>query len=346
MSHTGFDILIVDDEPKNLTVLRRMLGREGYEVRPAISGELALKAVAAKVPDLVLLDIMMPPGMDGFAVCRRLKENPATRNLPVIFISALDDVEDKVKAFETGGVDYITKPFQLEEVLARVRLHLSLLTMRRKLEEQNAHLQQEIAERIRAEQQLTRLAAVDGLTQVANRRHFDEYLAAEWRRHKREKGELALILCDIDHFKRYNDTYGHIAGDECLKAVARAIGSALKRPGDLLARYGGEEFVVLLPLTDLGGAMQVAEAIAREVAILEIDHKSSQVSDHVTLSMGVAVARPGPDNHATLLVAAADAAMYQAKEAGRNCIMRAWENSSDPAMVELAQALKGFDTTK
>lgn len=569
------NILIVDDQPENLKVLTQMLSQKGYKLRKAISGEIALKSAFSKPPSLVLLDIKMP-GMDGYEVCQQLKENPATAEIPIVFISALDEPLNKVRAFEIGGSDYITKPFQIQEVIARVDLQLRLQHQKKQLTEKNRQLQQEIAIREKVERHLRILdkaiaacrngvviadatrpdnpiiyvnpafekitgysasevlgknsrflqgkdraqpgletirktlknndncsvslrnykkdgtlfwnevsispvrncegvvthyigiqsdisdrknmeealkaseakfasafraspdpmmistledgryfdvnesfcslmqysreeaigktgadldiwvdpgdhslqtkalenvgyirdkeflfrtktgeiktmlisaeliefweqtcvltvgkditdrkkiqvaleeanrqlkywANVDGLTQVGNRRSFDERLHQEWSRATRERQPLSLILCDVDHFKNYNDFYGHQRGDDCLIRVAQAIRQALKRPADFVARYGGEEFVAVLPNTDLDGAIEVAKQIRDRVRMLQIPHAKSQVSPSVTVSLGVA--SQVPSYHlipASLLVDAADRALYQAKQSGRD----------------------------
>lgn len=335
------NILVVDDTPDNLRLLIKMLAEQGYKVRPAPNGVFALKSIQAVLPDIVLLDVMMPE-MNGYSVCEELKARERTREIPVIFISALNEVFDKVKAFSVGGVDYITKPFYAEEVCARVKTHLMIRQQQQYIQTQNAaleiqsiaalelnaKLQQEILERQRAEAELAkanaelqRLAALDGLTRLANRRRFDEYLAQEWKRHVREQLPLSLILCDIDYFKRHNDTYGHLAGDECLKQVAQAMNAAVKRPADLTARYGGEEFVVVLPNTDQHGAAHVARRIQEHIQRLHIPHASSSVSQYVTLSIGVATIVPTNDISAEILIDAADNALYEVKEHGRNAIL-------------------------
>lgn len=335
------DILIVDDTLPNLEILSTMLTDQGYEVRPARNGALALKFARTAPPDLILLDIIMPD-MDGYEVCKALKADAGTRDIPVIFISALSNAFDKVKAFSVGGVDYVTKPFQQEEVLARLETHLmirrqqqhiqeqntALETQNQTLRELNTTLQQEITERRRVEaelekanQELQRLASLDGLTQVGNRRQFDEYLLREWKREAREQNPLSLIFCDIDYFKRYNDTYGHQAGDECLKRIAQSISHAVKRPADLVARYGGEEFAVILPNTGAEGAMHVARDIQKEIRQLEIPHAQSSVSRYVTLSIGVFSVVPHAGHSPESLVRAADKALYQVKEQGRNAVI-------------------------
>lgn len=321
------NILIVDDLPDNLHLLSKILTRQGYEIQAVSQGQMALAAVQVKIPDLILLDICMPE-MDGYEVCQRLKQDPRTQDIPIIFISALDELGDKVKAFKTGGVDYITKPFQIAEVVVRVKTHMTLRQLQQQLQQQNALLQQEVRDRLVAEsalqaanQELQRLAHLDGLTQVANRRCFDDYLAQEWRRLAREQLPLSLILCDVDFFKQYNDNYGHQVGDTCLCNIANAIRSAINRPADLVARYGGEEFVVILPNTPLAGAVQVGQKIRSQVAQLQIAHVGSQISPFVTLSFGIASVIPLPDGNVAQLITATDRALYQAKLNGRDRIV-------------------------
>jgi diguanylate cyclase (GGDEF)-like protein len=330
---SGNSILIVDDTPENLTVLRQMLTENGYRVRPALNGKTALTSAENDPPDLILLDIMMP-GMNGYEVCQKLKSNERVRDVPVLFISALDEAIDKVKAFKEGGLDYITKPFHLEEVLARVKTHLTLRNVQMKLQDQNIRLQKEIEYRKQAEasleksnlhletanKELEKLVGLDGLTKIGNRRYFDEYLDRECQRLTRENGSLALILSDIDYFKNYNDTYGHLAGDDCLKQVAQGISNSLKRPADIVARYGGEEFVIVLPNTDLNGAIGVAETIKSEIANLKILHEQSAVSQYVSLSFGVSCTRPDQKRSPEALINTADQSLYQAKASGRNQI--------------------------
>lgn len=322
--HHG-DILIVDNTTTNLRLLSELLSQEGYNVRAVTSGKMALTTIQAIPPDLVLLDIRMPE-MDGYTVCQQLKANSQTRDIPIIFISALNEVLDKVKAFDIGGVDYITKPFHFAEVLARVSTHLTLRRLQQQLQAQNAQLQQEICDRLAAEtalhaanQELQRIARLDGLTQVANRRCFDESLEFEWRRLCREHQPLSLILCDIDEFKRYNDHYGHQAGDACLKQVAQAINRHARRAADLVARYGGEEFAVILPNTALEGAIHMAGLIQSEITALNLAHAASRIKPYITLSMGIASVFPSVEGNREELVASADRALYAAKTQGRNC---------------------------
>ena len=573
------DILVVDDQPNNLRILAKILSKKGYHVREAINGEMALIAIESQVPDLILLDIMMPE-IDGYKVCQHLKANPKTKDISIIFVSALNGSVDKVKGFSVGGVDYITKPLQIEELLARVENQLMMTKQKQKLQEENTQLKQEISERqqteeelqllhraidacqngimitdstqtdnpivyvnqgfeeltgyskaevmgknprflhknnphqtalrevsialqeqrkcnvilqntrkndtrwwnqlsispvpdttgrllthfigvqtdvtqrqetelalrlseekfakafstnpapmmictlregqlldvnnsfctlsgynreellsqstidlriwvdskersritkiltlkgkfknqevnfrtksgkiittllsaeviyidreacvvavgkditdrkrmetamSRANQELERLASIDSLTAVANRREFDQYFRQQWQVLKREQLPLTIIMCDIDYFKSYNDTYGHQTGDYSLRQVAQAIKRSVKRPADLVARYGGEEFVITLPNTLIEGGIHVAERIQQQVRLLEIVHHASDVSRYVTVSMGVASIVPNQLLSHEILIVAADQGLYKAKRQGKNMIVR------------------------
>lgn len=293
-------VLVVDDDPINLQALVGLLDSH-CQILVARNGEEALRRLerADPLPDLVLLDIQMP-GMNGYEVCRTIKNNPVTTHLPIIFITAHTEVEQEVEGFESGGVDFIHKPFHETIVLARVKTHLELK---------------------QRGDQLARLASVDPLTGLANRRRFDQFLEFEWRRGIRHRSHLSLILMDVDHFKLYNDHYGHPQGDACLMAMAGVLRGVMHRSMDLSARYGGEEFVCVLPETDSEGALAVAERIRRAVEELAIPHARSLVADQVTLSLGVATMIPLSGELPQELVKRADNALYQAKQAGRNRVV-------------------------
>ena len=317
-------ILAVDDTPENLELLCRILSRKGFRVLLAEGGKAALELVQTHRPDIILLDVGMPQ-MDGYQVCQTLKQNPQTQDIPIIFVTAFDEIADKIQGFQVGGIDYITKPFHAAEVIMRIDTHLSLRRLQHQLEIQNDRLRQEICDRREIEaalqaanQELERLAHMDGLTQLANRRSFDNCLAQEWRRLAREHQPLTLILCDVDFFKLYNDTYGHQAGDDCLRNVACAVSTVLKRPGDLASRYGGEEFAVILPNTPLAGAVHVAADIRAAVRQLAMPHSASSISPFVTLSIGVASVVPKRHFSSMALLTAADCALYKAKQTGRD----------------------------
>ena len=266
-------------------------------VAAARNGQKALEMVIRKPPDLVLLDIMMPE-MDGYEVCRRIKENESTKNIPVIFITALNQAMDEARAFNIGAADYITKPFHPLVAKARVDTHLELKKKNDMLEA---------------------LVFLDGLTSVHNRRKFDETLVREWKLATRNMTPLSLILMDIDHFKQYNDNYGHANGDKCLTKVADGLKNAINRPSDFLGRYGGEEFVVILPDTELKGALHVAENLRQAVVDLNIPHQYSPIAPFLSLSVGVASFQPmGTPKMATDLIETADNMLYKSKENGRN----------------------------
>ncbi|NJL52401.1 MAG: diguanylate cyclase [Hydrococcus sp. SU_1_0] len=446
-------ILIVDDLPENVRLLSSLLREQGYSVISATDGKMALSMVREENPDLILLDIMIPQ-IDGYEVCRYLKSEDHTKHIPIIFLSGLDSEFDKIEAFKIGGVDYITKPFFVEEVVLRVKAQLSSIQQQQQFQQ---ILKEQIAERKIVEQELTKSRAlltgvldssldgvavfeairdrqgriidfrwlianpvaamtvggridtlqgkrlfaegasdhlfeglfdlfvqvvetctvldqehyynsfslktwfhivavklgdgfamtfrdisdrkqiettlknanlrltyqanIDSLTQIANRRRFDEYITQEWSRCAREKEHLSLLLCDVDYFKVYNDTYGHQAGDSCLYEVAKGIERAVKRPADIAFRYGGEEFAVILPHTDGQGAIKVAEEIHHQILELKLSHIASKISDIVTLSIGVSSIIPDTRTSPHQLIATADSALYDAKFKGRNRVI-------------------------
>ena len=289
-------ILIVDDVPDNIRVLSGMLAAEGVEISTATSGRRALKIAEHYPPDLILLDVMMPE-MDGYEVCRQIKAEPLLRGVPLIFITALADADSEIKGLELGAVDYITKPFNEAIVRLRVQAHLEI------------KLQREI---------LDNLARLDGLTGIPNRRAFDERLDLEWRRAARSGEPLGMLMVDVDFFKGYNDANGHLAGDDCLRAVGTALHRALARAGDFVARFGGEEFAALLPATDAAELKVVAEAMRAAVENLAIAHGASPLSPRVTVSVGGAALRSPPASSRERLVELADRQLYAAKQGGRN----------------------------
>jgi diguanylate cyclase (GGDEF)-like protein/PAS domain S-box-containing protein len=411
-------ILIVDDAPANLGVLRAMMTQQGYQTFVATSGERAISIARRVRPDLILLDVVMP-GMDGFETCRQLKGDAGTERIPVIFMSANSDTDDIVAGFDIGAVDYIGKPLRMAEVCARVRTQLQLrsaseahieqadrlrmivnamdeglmiieasgriqysnpacarylgyepdglaglalpellgapwsqeysdyfaacapaqagarevlirhrdgalramdltLTPMVAGEPQFIGLLHDITHHKQSETALQHAAMVDQLTQIANRRRFDSFLEQEWHRALRSGQPLSLIVLDVDHFKLYNDTLGHAAGDLCLQRVAAALQSRALRSTDLAARYGGEEFVLLFAETALDTAVSLAEAIRAQVEALELPHPRSPTSEYLTVSIGVASIVPTQFDRIEQFFVAADRMMYAAKEAGRN----------------------------
>ncbi len=317
------DVLIVDDSPSNLEVLSRMLRERGYRFRVANGGRRAIASAQAQPPDIVMLDITMPE-MDGYEVCELLKKDPRTGEVPVIFISALDDALDKVRAFRVGGADYVSKPFQVEEVLARIDHQLRIARLQEDLARQNRELAAKNERLLELSRELERLSRTDALTGLANRRHLMEVLDRESRRAIRARAPFSLLIVDVDHFKPFNDGYGHQAGDECLRRVAAALRDALNRPEDSVGRYGGEEFVIALPGTAAPGALEVGRRLGDAVRACAIPHEHlpiSRSSPVVTISGGIATLEVGASAPLDTLLALADAALYRAKDEGRDRVL-------------------------
>jgi diguanylate cyclase (GGDEF)-like protein len=294
-------LLIVDDNKQNIEMLMELFRGE-YKIAAAINAQRALKvAFSDAPPDIILTDILMPE-MDGYEFCAKLKENPRTKNIPILFVTAVSEVMDENRGFALGAVDYITKPFHPPMVKARVRLHLNLKRKQELLEE---------------------YAFIDALTEIPNRRRFDEVMEREWHRACRSAYPITLMLIDIDHFKLYNDTYGHGQGDDCLRSVATAMACSLRRAGDFVARYGGEEFAAVLPDTSASQALDTAKSIQNAVDALKISHESSPVLPHVTISIGIATMTPNAVEAAfdqRALMEAVDKKLYEAKSLGRHTI--------------------------
>jgi diguanylate cyclase (GGDEF)-like protein len=320
-------ILIVDDSHPCRIALGAILRDAGYtdlvkmeSAAQTLDFLLAEKQNTMGTPvDLILMDVMMPE-IDGIEAVRKIKDDQALRDIPIIMVSAQDEEEQIEEAFNAGAIDYISKPLKKLELHARVHSALKLkeeMDRRKARERELEVLNQFLAE---ANQELQRLSVTDGLTGIANRRYFDESLEKEWLRATRDRRSLSLIMIDIDFFKAFNDYYGHIAGDVCLKQIATALTGVVKRSGDLVARYGGEEFVILLPGTELEGAMRVAEMVQQQIAALGIEHGKSQVGNSVTVSMGIATLVPEQHVIPATLIEVADAALYEAKKQGRNQI--------------------------
>ncbi|WP_188399986.1 diguanylate cyclase [Sporomusa sp. GT1] len=318
-------ILIVDDSADSRVLVKRLLEKNGFsEVITAETAFAAFDLLGMDRPacastriDLILMDVIMPD-MDGIEACRLIKANRCLKDIPIIVITASDITETLERAFTAGAMDFITKPVKPLELKARV---LSALKIKYEIDQRKAReaeLVKVLEELENANRELSRLSSLDGLTGIANRRHFERIYDMEWRRAARTGSELSVLFLDLDFFKYYNDTYGHQEGDDCLKQVAAAAGRVLKRPGDLLARYGGEEFVVILPETSIAGAAEVAEAIRQAIERCNIPHSASPVAAHVTVSVGVAGGRVTPEDKPSDFIARADKALYEAKHSGRN----------------------------
>lgn len=306
-----YTLLIVDDEKQNRTLLTELL-KDEYHLILAKNGIQALDRAIEHRPDLILLDVLMPE-MDGHAVIQSLKNDDRTKEIPVIFVSALDSTESEERGLELGAVDYISKPFSPSIVRARVRNHIQSVHQRRLLEQ---------------------LALLDGLTEIPNHRRFSQVYTQEWRRCRRSASPLSLIVVDVDHFKMYNDSNGHAAGDIVLRQVAQTLKAAVKRSGDFVARYGGEEFVILLPDIDQSGAEALAEQVRAEIESLRIPHVDSPVSPWVTISLGGVTQVPPESQDEPELFCIADAALYQAKRQGRNRVI--WSIPTEPCVKPVA----------
>ncbi len=299
-----YKILLVDDVISNIKILSKGLPKDLYTVFFALNGKKALELVIQEQPDLILLDIMMPE-MDGYEVCKQLKQDPVSRNIPVIFVTAKDSPYDEAYGLKIGAVDYISKPINLLVLNARVLTHL-------KLKEK--------------EQQLRLLSMHDGLTGIPNRRYMDKWLKQSWQLSKRAQKKISLIMIDIDFFKQYNDHYGHLAGDDCLKQVAESLSQNITRSSDLIARYGGEEFACILSATEQTGAEKMAHKLRQNIEELNIPHLASYITDHITISLGVACLCPRQVSSEHKLIELADNALYLAKHQGRNRIVCSSDN--------------------
>lgn len=293
-------ILIVDDVPTNLRLLAKILS-DRYQISVASSGQQALRLAQEIMPDLIVLDVEMP-SMDGHEVCRRLKDDSQLRAIPVIFLTGRADEADEILGLQLGAVDYITKPFNQAIVRARIHTHLELKRYRDLLQQH---------------------AFIDGLTGLPNRRRLDQYLDECQNGFGIEQvGQISALMIDVDHFKAYNDHYGHLTGDHCLKTIASTLNGARRRHQDLLARYGGEEFALVMPGADSAAALDQAQRLQRALDETAIVHRRQSATGRVTVSIGVATLAIDawtPDS----LIARADQALYRAKQEGRNRVIQA-----------------------
>lgn len=311
-------IIIVDDTETSRNYLEILLRNDGLSDLVTCESYDQTRAVLDACPQsnttvaLIIMDINMP-GTDGIEAARRIKADPAYSDVPIIMVSAMTDETILEQAFEVGATDYISKPVNRVELRARVRAALRLFSETEKRKKREREL-----ERLTAE--LQELSHHDGLTGVPNRRWLDATLEKEWKRALREEKPLSIMITDIDFFKNYNDSLGHLQGDSCLKGVAECIRRSIRRPADFMARYGGEEFMVVLPDTTSKGAQSVAVLIQYNLERSDIAHPASTISDRITVSTGIATATPSADSNPQDLVALADKMLYQAKNKGRNRI--------------------------
>lgn len=290
-------VLIVDDEKANRKVLKELL-QDQATIIFAKNGQQAIELAQKHVPDLMLLDVIMPD-MSGFDVIEKIKNDPATMGVSVIFITGLANSDDEAKGFDLGGCDYIYKPFKANIVIARVSMHLELIKQRKMLDN---------------------VAHIDALTGISNRRKMDFVLKDELAANRRDKKQLMVALIDVDYFKQYNDNYGHGAGDVALKKIASSLREVLKRPRDFAARFGGEEFIVILPDCDINGAKLVLDNLSQVIAEKEIVHEFSNVSEYITASIGACIVDSEQLTDAEQVIKFTDDLLYQAKRSGRNQI--------------------------
>lgn len=291
-------ILVVDDEKINRMMIAAFLEVD-YHLIMASNFKQAIERAKKHQPDLILLDIVMPE-CSGYEVLEQLKNDPSTEHLSVIFLTALNSEEEEEKGLSLGAVDYITKPFRLSIIKARLKIHMELINQRRVLED---------------------LTNVDGLTNIANRRCFDDFLDREWSRCQRSQSSLAVAMIDIDYFKLYNDNYGHAEGDRVIKEVASILSKATRRKAELCARYGGEEFAIVMPDTCIDDAKALSVLCRQAVIDQAIIHGYSNASDIITVSVGVAAIIPDRTETKNTLLKLSDNNLYLAKEAGRNCVV-------------------------
>ncbi len=322
-------VLLVDDQPIVAEAIRRMLESEvTITLHYCSDSKKAIDMALEVQPTTILQDLVMPD-IDGMTLVRSYRNHPALKNTPVIVLSSKEEPKDKSEAFSNGASDYLVKLPDKIELIARIQAHSRSFLAQLQRDQAFRELHELQKELEASNIELERLSAIDGLTGIPNRRSFDEYISKEWSRAVREETSLALLLIDIDFFKKYNDGYGHQGGDDCLRRVSTALATTMRRSSDMVARYGGEEFGVILPNTDLNGAMVIAEELRLAVEQLALKHEFSDVSGVVTISLGAAGIPPRCGEDSASLIALADGALYDAKEEGRNRCCRAKRDIDD-----------------
>lgn len=321
LDHHKIIVLLVDDQKMIAETVRRALSsQEDIEFHYCQDPSKAIK-LASEINATVILQDLLMPEIDGLMMVRYFRVNKATAQIPIIVLSTKEDATIKSEAFQLGANDYLVKLPETIELIARIRYHSQAYITQLERDAAFRALEESREQLAEANRTLQKLSSLDGLTGIANRRTFDETLSKEWNRAVRDQKPLGLIMLDIDFFKLYNDHYGHQRGDDCLKKVAKGLEAAINRDADFLARYGGEEFSAILPDTDIQGAVKVAEEMRQSVKSLHIEHVKSKVSDFVSISIGVASMIPQNDTEQETLIAAADQALYKAKDEGRDRIM-------------------------
>jgi two-component system chemotaxis family response regulator WspR len=314
-------VILVDDQAIVAEAVRQSLADEyGIDFHYCPRPDEAMRAIADMRPTVILQDLVMP-GIDGLTLVKTYRATPAIRDVPIIVLSTKEDPVIKSAAFAAGASDYLVKLPDRIELVARIRYHSRSYMNLLQRDEAYRALRQSQQQLLEANLELQRLTNSDGLTGLSNRRYLDEYLAAEWKRRAHEQTMLSLLMIDVDNFKLYNDTYGHVAGDEVLKRIAATVQGCLCRSAELAARYGGEEFAIVLPGTDANGMRLLAQNIRAEVEALALPHATSPVGPFVTISIGGTCVTPTHDTSVASLVAAADLAMYKAKHDGKNQVV-------------------------
>ncbi|AMP05426.1 diguanylate cyclase domain-containing protein [Collimonas pratensis] len=318
-------VLLVDDQAMVGEAVRRALANQiNIDFHYCAHPDEAIEAAQKTRPTVILQDLVMP-GIDGLTLVRQYRANPATRNVPIIVLSTREDPAVKSAAFTAGANDYLVKLPDTIELVARIRYHSRSYVNLLQRDEAYRALRQSQQQLLETNLELQRLTNSDGLTGLANRRYFDEYFSAEWKRAEREQSPLSLLMIDVDDFKLYNDTYGHLAGDTALKQVAESIGGFARRPTDLAARIGGEEFVLVLPSMSREHMETQADKLQAAVHALGIAHATSNNDARVTISIGGASIVPLRGSSQEKLVEAADQALYRAKRGGKNRVEIAQE---------------------
>jgi two-component system chemotaxis family response regulator WspR len=317
----GVMVMLVDDQPMIGEAVRRALADcVDMNFHYCRAADQALAMAKQIKPTVILQDLVMP-GVDGLSLVQQYRANPSTRDVPVIVLSSKEEAEVKSQSFAVGANDYLVKLPDKLELVARIRHHSRSYSNQCQRDAAYRALRESQQRLVELNLELQRLNRVDGLTGLNNRRCLDEFLLAEWRRATRERTELAVLMIDIDDFKKYNDTYGHVAGDEALKKVAEALRELLKRPADMAARYGGEEFTAVLPATSPAGAQQLGEQLRALIESRDIEHRGSSIGSRLTVSIGGAALVPERTESIATLLESADRALYQAKHQGKNRVV-------------------------
>jgi two-component system, chemotaxis family, response regulator WspR len=316
-------VLLVDDQPIIGEAVRRALCAQPDIIFHYCDDPATALSVAGSIRPTVILQDLVMPGVDGLTLVRRYRADPLTAAIPIIVLSTKDDANVKSDAFAAGANDYLVKLPDNIELIARLRHHSTTYLYRQQRDEAYRALRESQRQLVEINLELQRLTNVDGLTGLSNRRSVDEYLEMQWKLAVREQSQFSILMIDVDNFKRYNDTYGHLAGDDVLKKIAAAIRATFRRPTDIAARFGGEEFIVLLSVTEAKSAHTLGDALCKRVADLRIAHSESPPLKKVTISIGGASTIPQHGDSALALIEIADKALYEAKRLGRNRIVMA-----------------------